>query len=392
MKYKPHIVQNPDGEYSSKFHLAYSASFNENDDVETLLRKISATMSDSGIDKAEKRWYKHLPEYNASIETLSGYRVTTATVQVTREITTEDVMDCDLPEQNLNLKELPFEINAEEAIELLKDSNANHFTDERIIKVKTKGNVPLCESCRGTGRVPCHTCGGRGTVQCSYCEGTGLNPVTQRSQVSTEKYWRDGVLHEKYNYAERQSQCPECQGSGVQTCGHCGGQKFFPCADCERTGRKDGASTAATVSTMKESFDVNKESSLLLSNGDAISGNYDYWGENLFQESSPESIVFFQGINEITQLECDTEGDAFLIKYLNATLKNECAVDKKGEHNPAAIGIEVEKIPVVKKITVTYGGEEYEFYVIKNSFKDCAGYPEMSLIEDLFKTYKKKID
>ena len=100
MKYKPHIVQNPDGGYSSEFYLANSASFNENDDVETLLRKISATMSDSGIDKAEKRWYKHLPEYNASIETLSGYRVTTATVQVTREITTEDVMDCDLPEQS----------------------------------------------------------------------------------------------------------------------------------------------------------------------------------------------------------------------------------------------------------------------------------------------------
>ena len=82
----------------------------------------------------------------------------------------------------------------------------------------------------------------------------------------------------------------------------------------------------------------------------------------------------------------------FLIKYLNATLKNVCAVDKKGECNPAAIGVEVEKIPVVKKITVTYDGNEFRFYVIKNSFADYCGYQEMSLIEDLFKTYKKKID
>ena len=29
MKYKPHIVQNPDGGYSSEFYLANSASSNE---------------------------------------------------------------------------------------------------------------------------------------------------------------------------------------------------------------------------------------------------------------------------------------------------------------------------------------------------------------------------
>lgn len=383
MKIKPHFVENSNGK---SLKLSGEAPFNQDDDVLTCLGKISEQMVDVCWDKGDVRWYKHLVEYNASVETFSGYRVDVKLIEVKREITQEDVMDCELPEQNINEKELPFEIGIDEAFEIIKDRGWVPEPEARIIKVKSKGHVPLCERCRGTGIRACDSCGGRGTVKCSYCEGSGENRYTPRDKVSTEKYWRDGVLYETHNYVNHHTQCPECQGTGVQTCGSCGGQKFFPCESCNGTGKKDGATSAATVTSLKEIFEIESSGDIVLENGETVSL---LCPEDKICADRDAGEFFFSNKTDKISLECEVECEAYLSKYIKDMLDD---VVKKGNGcYLVGLSIQIEELPKIKKITVFYDNNEFEFFIIGNKFKGPLSNPSISLWEEIFKTYRKKI-
>ena len=396
MKIKPEITSANSGEVLGGFNNYYDVSLNLNANIKSILKEISSYISSQSkeleLENGVKRWFKHLPEFNATIETVEGYDVTCCAIYATREIKSEVVTDCDQPEYVVNPETLPFQItNDEVSFELLNAYESKEFTsnesDPRIIKVKFKGNVPLCEHCKGTGVRICSTCNGRGAVTCSCCGGTGLNPETHREIVSKDTYWVDGTLHERNSYSERRSQCPVCQGSGIEICESCGGQKSFPCDACDGTGKKDGATSAATVNKLYESYRLDTNSSILLDNNDVLYKDYPQ------EIQSQDSIIFFPNPEVDRKLECEDYNDKYLTEYLKDILKNSCCTNK----NEYLVGfaLEIKKIPegLIRKITVTYDDVEFYFYSTGKKLLCYGGmfFTSISLLEELLKKYKKKI-
>lgn len=375
----------------------YELSLNINANIKSILREISLWSKKlEDLDSGQKRWFKHLSEYNATIENLEGYYISCYKIYAKREINSEVITDCDQPEFDLEPEKLPFQITNEEVVVLLTEDYLGAYlegreltpqdSDPRIIKVRSKGNVPLCKHCKGTGIKICSSCNGKGSVTCSCCGGTGLNPQTHREIVSKDTYWVDGTLHERNSYSERRTQCPVCQGSGIEICENCGGQKSFPCDACDGTGKKDGAKSAATVNKLYESYQIENDSSIIFNNNDRISFTYPEKIQN------QDSIIYFSKPETISKLECDDCDDKYLTDYLKDIIKSSFVKEK----NQYLVGfaIEIKKIPegLVKKITITYNDNACEFYITSDKFHMDLGFvPTISFIEELSKKYKKKI-
>ena len=373
-------------------------SVNLNANINSILCEISSHSKELDLDADEKRWFKHLSEYNATIENIEGYDITCYAIYANREIHNEVITDCDQPEFDIKPETLPFQITKEEVVNLFtKDYlEDGEFTpqdsENRIIKVKFKGSVPLCEKCKGSGAIICSSCHGKGSVTCSCCDGTGLNPQSHREIVSKDTYWVDGTLHERNSYSERRTQCPVCQGSGVEICQKCGGQKSFPCDACNGTGKKDGATSAATVNELYESYRLEVKSSIIFDNNDVIYKDsiYSVSGLNI---QNHDSIIFFDNPNVISKLDCDNYDDQYLTDYLKDILK-ESSHREKNEYL-VGFALEIKKIPkgLVKKISIKYNDYQYDFYTTgeKLYMADRFNFPRISFIEDLLKKYKNKI-
>lgn len=83
-----------------------------------------------------------------------------------------------------------------------------------------------CHKCQGARTVPCEKCGGDGEVPCRKCDGKGY----------TAKLVKETAPDGSTQTVEKQTVCPECNGSGKDVCGKCKGAGKLACPTCHGDG------------------------------------------------------------------------------------------------------------------------------------------------------------
>lgn len=372
-----------------------------NDTCETVIKKIANTNRFEFCydEKKQLRWLKHLPEFKMEISDIEAVATAYSFITVERKQDVTMEMDCDLPEMSENTSSIDFQLSKEELEEFLLTScdDNNYFEESAIcaefttncvpakIQVKTKGHVPLCKSCKGTGLQICSTCGGTGYRKCGRCKGTGSVISTESRLVSSERGYKEGAWRESNVYAQDRVQCPVCCGRGEVVCNECNGQKSFPCQDCYGTGRKDGAKSAAEITTLNEEYDKSSGVYLQL---EGYAMQTDMFSSLLSKEDI-QAIYTNEGDGKPKVFLYETNGDN-AAKEINKTLLAQLDNVKNAVYL-TGIALKSYDVKGIKHIKITYNNEEVDFYIIGNLVICFNSIPEMTKMEELFKTYRKKI-
>ncbi len=120
----------------------------------------------------------------------------------------------------------------------------NNFINLSLVEFTNLGDRDVeCNECSGDGMEGCGNCDGDGSIDCDMCDATGL--------VTCDDCGGDGEIDGE--------ECFDCSGVGEKTCSWCGGDKSEECPDCGGFGEThcvicDGD---GTIKSAEEYYDKN---------------------------------------------------------------------------------------------------------------------------------------
>lgn len=237
----------------------------------------------------------------------------------------------------------------------------------KIIKIVNKKGGKKCQECNGTGKTTCPSCRGIGQGDCTVCDGTGV-------------YERRGYTKAIYigNELVIDDLCPVCKGTGHVDCEDCDRKGVIECPQCNGTGYPPTDGKEQKVTELKEKYSLVSRGEIYVPN-EYKKEFKPFYLKNEFDKAKCE----FVWNNKYSRISGTNGSDASkeALTELNSILN---------EKTLFGLSYVAYRIPKISLLTYNYGEEEYKIIVIGNR-AFTHELPEISFIESLLGTYKKKI-
>lgn len=361
-------------------HIADLSSLSGKELIDNLSKGNWDDPTSNPIDKNLQRGISHFKDFN--IDEINGDGIIfcygDVTVDRKKESTTSNT---NLPETNLDVKELPYQMSQKDLMDFLKiptgmDNQAKKEYAPKIIKVKSLKTDPTCPECNGTGKSFCHDCYGIGDGVCPDCEGTGSflegKPGKEGTFCSrvTGKYLR-------LYFGES---CPTCKGRGSFDCEYCNQTGEIVCPVCRGKGEIKNENSQK-VTKVLETYYLNFRGEVYLPDNEYLSFNPFLVKETLLKSKNRFYFNPLRENNISFHVEKKNEALGVLSEEINQIVENK---------NIFYFQYFADEIPGVKILKYKYDSEDYQI-IILGDYAFTKDIPSISFMEQLTRSFKKKI-
>lgn len=238
----------------------------------------------------------------------------------------------------------------------------------KIIKIVNKKGGKKCKECDGTGKTSCPHCTAVGKGDCPDCGGSGYFEKCEFGEKTFVKgKW---VYYGDY--------CPRCNGKGHFDCDVCNRTGIIECPKCNGTGHPIADGKEQKVTELKERYSLVSRGEVYLPDETTMK----FMTFCLKPYLDKAKCEFVWNIKE-SRISGTNDSDA----YKDALTELNSILDEKTLFGFSYVAY---RIPKISLLTYNYGEEDYKIIVIGNR-AFTKELPEISLMESLLGTYKKKI-
>lgn len=374
-------------EENSYYHCEISSDWSTEDGglLESLSNAVWVDALDQPIPKNEQRGVNILSQLQSSINVSHAVAVGVAECSFSRENKSEVSIDSKFQEKEVNVKDLPLQLTPAEYRKLLQAIQPGHTTEKKmspiVIKCKTLPQVPKCDKCDGRGLVSCDYCHGYGDGECPDCKGSGMLFPDGKFGEEHQFYNKIGY-YQHYQVVLSMDECPSCKGTGEIHCSECGGKGEVTCEACHGSGKMGDGKSAQKVTRMIEKYCIDTQSYIVMPDG----GKIDFDPYFLRDEIVKSTPVYIAGT---TNTDVASETVESTIRDCSESAYSEI---KRSLSAPDlfALNVVAHRLDQVSSVTFTYDSKEYQILILGTK-AFASELPEISFLEKLLGTYKKKM-
>lgn len=338
--------------------------------------------------KDERRAISLLSQFKHSATKEKGIVCAECYCYFNRETKTKTNKNLNLPERDIDIESIKLQLKPSEYKDFLESFDPVLATemvmDPIVVKCENQTPDTKCVKCKGTGRVACEYCNGWGDHKCRDCNGSG-------ELFSDEwDFSKDYFYHTKYGTPFEKGQlkkgypkmeCPSCNGTGNFRCKVCNGSGFIVCSSCNGSGQKMKVDSPQRITELIETYRLDMTCDLILSNGNGYALDSDLL-KNEIVNSNP---IFSRGDMEVDDMNS-------VISEIGRYSQITCSEYKKRLKDKDLFSMHVvtHELDDIQLISFVYDSEDYNFLIIDNQ-AFINSIPEVTFLEKLLGTYKKKI-